>query len=187
MTLHLRVCFVKLTEYIAITLNEKTCLSVCRRQCPTERCVGESNQEAQIRTLFDKQKKQILAECQAESNRHEFQAAYDRRSLRKLGENVESQQEELHCARAEEVQRRDQQLLQGQLLHQNLELREAHQKSLTEMEKIEEVSEFHLRHYCKTKIGRGSEHYLGTRPERVQELQNEVNCMSDSKDFSRCW
>ena len=28
----------KLTEYIAITLNEKTCLSVCRRrQCPTER------------------------------------------------------------------------------------------------------------------------------------------------------
>ena len=27
----------KLTEYIAITLHEKTCLSVCRRQCPTER------------------------------------------------------------------------------------------------------------------------------------------------------
>ena len=29
----------KLTEYIDITLIEKTCLSVCRRrQCPTERC-----------------------------------------------------------------------------------------------------------------------------------------------------
>ena len=38
MTLHSRVCFVKLTEYIAITLKEKTCLSVCRgRQCPTVR------------------------------------------------------------------------------------------------------------------------------------------------------
>ena len=61
---------------------------------------------------------------------------------------------ELHCARAEELQRRDQQ-------QQNLELREAHQKSFSEME-IEEVSEFHLRHYCKTKIGRGSGHYLGT-------------------------
>ena len=47
---------------------------------------------------------------------------------------LKSQQEELHCARAEEVQRRDQQLLQGQLLQQNLELREAHQKSLSEME-----------------------------------------------------
>ena len=38
LTLHSRVCFVELTEYIAITLNEKTCLSVCRRrQCPIER------------------------------------------------------------------------------------------------------------------------------------------------------
>ena len=94
----------------------------------------KSSQEAQIRTLLDKQKEQILAECQVRINRHEFQAAYDRRSLLKLCEIVESQREELYCAQAEEVQRRDQQLLQGQLLQQNLELREAHQRSLTEME-----------------------------------------------------
>ena len=37
----------------------------------------QSSQEAQIRTLLDKQKERILAECQAEINRHEFQAAYD--------------------------------------------------------------------------------------------------------------
>ena len=98
--------------------------------------VEQRNQEAQSRTLLDKQKEQILAECQARINRHEFQAAYDRRSLLKLGEIVESQQEELHCARAEEVQQRDQQLPQGQLLQQNLELREAHQRSLTEMEEL---------------------------------------------------
>ena len=82
------------------------------------------------------QKERILAECQAEINRHEFQTAYDRRSLLKLGEIVESQREVLHCAQAEELQRRDQQLLQGQLLQQNLELREAHQKSLNEMEEL---------------------------------------------------
>ena len=132
---------------MAITLNEKTCLSVSRRRlCPKERGdflekravrpAESSSQEAQIRTLLDKQKVQILAECQARINRHEFQAAYDRRSLLKLGEIVASQQEELHFARAEEVQQRDQQLLQGQLLQQNLELREAHQKSLTEMEEL---------------------------------------------------
>ena len=85
----------------------------------------QSSQEAQSRTLPDKQTEQILAECQARINRHEFQAAYDR-SLLKLGEMVESQQEELHCARAEEVQQRDQQLLHEQLLQQNLELRQAH-------------------------------------------------------------
>ena len=66
----------------------------------------QSSQEAQIWTLLDKQKEQILAECQAKINRHEFQAAYDRRSLLKLVEIVESQREELHCARAEEVQQR---------------------------------------------------------------------------------
>ena len=57
----------------------------------------QSSQEAQTWTLLDKQNEQILAECQTEINRHEFQAAYDRRSLRKLSEIVESQQEELHC------------------------------------------------------------------------------------------
>ena len=62
--------------------------------------------EAQIRTLLDNQKEQILAECQAGISQHEFQAA-----------------------RAEEEQR----LLQGQLLQQKLEFREPHQRSLTEM------------------------------------------------------
>ena len=41
-----------------------------------------SSQDAQIRILLYRQKERILAECQAEINRHEFQADYDR-SLRK--------------------------------------------------------------------------------------------------------
>ena len=91
---------------------------------------------AQIRTLLDRQKEQILAECQAEINKHEFQANYDRRSARKFGEVIESQQEELHCAQAEELQRRDQQLLHEPLLQQNSEFFEAHHKSLAEMEEL---------------------------------------------------
>ena len=59
---------------------------------------------------------------------HEFQAEYDRRSVRELGKIIEFQQEELHCAQANELQRRDQQLLHERLLQQNLELREAHDK-----------------------------------------------------------
>ena len=90
------------------------------------------NSEAQIRTLLDKQEEQIRAECQTRINKH----ADHRRNLLKLGEIVDSQPEELHLARAEELQQRDQQLLQGQLLQQNLELREAHQRSLTEMEEL---------------------------------------------------
>ena len=48
----------------------------------TGRPVVSSGQElsvehAQIRTLLDRQKEQILAECQAEIKKHEFQANYD--------------------------------------------------------------------------------------------------------------
>ena len=46
---------------------------------------------------------------------------------------IESQQEELHRAQAEELHRRDQPFLHEQLLKQHWDLREAHEKSLTEM------------------------------------------------------
>ena len=137
--------------------SQREVLSVGRSSSVSERTVrpvgeraGRPAESSSIRILLDRQKERILAECQAEINRHEFQAEYDRRSLRKLGEIVESQGEELHCAQAEELQRRDQQLLHGQLLQQNLELREAHQKSLSEMEELKNFLSFHLRHYCKT-------------------------------------
>ena len=61
----------------------------------------QSNQGAQIRTLLDKQKEQILAECQAmiltDMN---FKPLTKEVVYEKLSEIVESQQEELHCARA---------------------------------------------------------------------------------------
>ena len=80
----------------------------------------EQNLEhAQIRTLLDRQREQILAE-----DKKTLQADYDRRSVQKVSEIIESQQEELHCAQAEELQRRDQHLLHGQLLQQNSELRQ---------------------------------------------------------------
>ena len=55
---------------------------------------------------------------------------------KKLNETIESQQEELHRAQGEERRRRDQQLLHEQLLKHNWDLREAHEKSLNEMEEL---------------------------------------------------
>ena len=121
-------------------------------------CQELNPEHAQIRTLLDRQREQILTDCQAEIRRHKFQAGYDRRSIQKLSETIESQQEELHRAQTEELHRPDQQLLHEQLLKQNWDLREAHVKSQRN-ERIEEVSKFHLRHYCKKKIGRRSGHH----------------------------
>ena len=48
--------------------------------------------------FLDRQRQQILADRQAEIRKHEFQTDYDRRSIQKLSETIESQQEELHRA-----------------------------------------------------------------------------------------
>ena len=114
--------------------------------------------EAQIRTLLDDQKEQILADCQARINQHEFQAA-----------------------RAEEEQR----LLQGQLLQQKLELREAHQRSLTEMEELKRFQSSTFDTIARGKLIEDQDTILELTG-KIQELQNEIHCMTDSRDFSRC-
>ena len=113
------------------------------------------NSEAQTRTLLDNQKEQILAECQARISQHEFQAA-----------------------RTEEVQR----LLQGQLLQQKLEFREAHQRSLTGMEELRKFQSSTFDTMARRKFVEDQNTILELSG-RVRELQNEVNCMNDSKDF----
>ena len=137
---------------------------------------------AQIRTLSDRQKEQILAECQAEVTKNEFQADYDRRSVRKLGEFIESQQEELHCAQSEELQRRDQQVLHERLLQQNSELREAHQKSLNEMEELKKFQSSTFDTIARRRLVEDQDSILELTG-KIQELQNEINCMNDSIDF----
>ena len=125
----------------------------------TERPSECSSQDAQIRILLDRQKERILAECQAEINRHEFQA--------------------------EELQRRDQKLLHGQLMQQNLELREAHQKSLSEMEEFKKFQSSTFDTIARRRLVDNQDTILELSG-RIQELQNEMNCMSDFKGFSGC-
>ena len=156
----------------------------------TERPVGEragrlaesSSQDAQIRSLLDRQKERILAEFRAEIKKHEFQADYDRRSALKFGEIVESQQEELHYAQAEELQRRDQQLLHERLLQQNSELREAHQKSLIEMEELKKFQSSTFDTIARRRLVEDQDTILELTG-KIQELQNEINCINDSRDF----
>ena len=56
------------------------------REIPSHSSVSD-----QIRILLKRQREQILADCQAEIRKHEFQADYDRRSIQKLNEMIESQ------------------------------------------------------------------------------------------------
>ena len=89
------------------------------------------------RILLERQKKQILADLRAKIQKHEFQAGPDRRSIQELNGIIESQRSEIdHTLAGDEQLRRDQLLLQEQLSEQNRDLREAHQKSLNEIEEL---------------------------------------------------
>ena len=114
-----------------------------------------NSSKAQFRTLLEEQRQTILAECHARVSHHELQAA-----------------------QAQEERR----LLQGQLWQQNLEFREVHQRSLTEMEELRKFQSSTFDTVARRKLIEDQNTILGLSG-RVQELQKEVNCMNDSKDF----
>ena len=80
---------------------------------------------------------------------------------------IELQRREIdHTIAGDEQLRRDQLLLQEQLSEQNRVLREAHIKSLHEMEELKRVQELRIYEFFEKKIDRKSRHYLmNSRPE----------------------
>ena len=114
-----------------------------------------NSSNAQIRTLFEEQRQAIVAEYREKVSHHELQAAL-----------------------AEEERR----LLQGQLWRQKLEFREARQQSLTEMEELRKFQSSTFDTVARRKLIEDQNTILELSG-RAQELRNEVNCMSDSKDF----
>ena len=141
---------------------------------------GSENE--QIRILLERQREQILADSQAEIQKHEFQADYDRRSIQKVNEVIESQRGEIYRHQGDEQLRRDQQLLHEQLLEQNRDLREAHEKSLNEMEELKRFQGSTFDTISRRKLVEDRDTILELTG-KIQESQNEIHCMNDSGDF----
>ena len=132
--------------------------------------------------MNDKKSKFSL-DCRAETQNHEFQADSDRRSIQKLNGIIESQRSEInHTLAGEEHLRRYQQLLHEQLSEQNRELREAHMKSLNETEELSRFQGSTFDTFSKRKLVEDRD-TIDELTARIQELQNDVNCMNDSRDF----
>ena len=119
----------------------------------TGKPVGESSSSAQIRTLFDEQRQMIIAECCEKISHHELQAA-----------------------RAEQ----DRLILQEESCRQQKDFREVHQQNLTEMEELRKFQSSTFDTHAKFIE---DQNIIMELSGRLQELQNEVNCMKDSKDF----
>ena len=121
----------------------------------TGKPVLENSSNAQIRTLLDEQRQIVIAEyCE------------------KIGHD------ELQAARAEE----ERQILQEELWRQQEDFRGVHQQSLTEMEELRKFQSSTFDALARRKLIEDQNTTIEISG-RVQELQNEVNCMNDSKDF----
>ena len=107
---------------------------VCSLVSSAQEAQRHNSESEQIRTLLERQREQILADCQAEIRKDELQAFCDRRSVQKLNETNESQEEEICRAhQGDERRRQDHQLVHEKLLKHNWDLCEAHEKSFSEM------------------------------------------------------
>ena len=144
---------------------------------------SRDSENEQIRILLERQNEQILADCRAQIYKHEFQADCDRRSIPKLNEVIGSQREEINRAlQGDEQLPRDQQLLHEQLLEQNRELREAHEKSLNVMEELTKFQSSTFDTIARRRLVEDQDTNLELTG-KIQELQNEINRMNDSRDF----
>ena len=153
-------------------------LSSCRKRKSSREMENE-----RIRILLERQKEQILADCGAEIQKHEFQADYDRRSIQKLSGIIESQRREIgHTIAGDEQLRRDQLLLHEQLSEQNRDLREAHMKGLNEMEELKRLQGSMFDTIARRRLVEDQDTILELTG-KIQELQNEVSCMNGSRDF----
>ena len=142
------------------------------------------SENEQIRILLERHREQTLADCRAEEiEKHEFQADYDRRSIQKLNEVIESQRGEIYRVhQGDEQHRRDQKQLHQQSLEQNRELREAHEKSLDEVEELKRFQGSTFDTILRRRLI-GYRETILELTSKIQELQNKINCMNDSRDF----
>ena len=147
-------------------------------ECSRKR--GHSSESEQITILLERQREQILADCQAD------RADHDRRNIQKLNEKRSSRKQGRKIVvLIKETNDFDKiiNFFHEQLLKQNWDIREAHEESLSEMEELKRFQGLNISDtIAKKLINILSLNSLA----RYWELQNEINCMDDSRDFSRC-
>ena len=110
---------------------------------------------AQIRAMLDEQRRTIIAQYGEKVLHHEFLAA-----------------------QAEQNRR----ILQEELFRQQQDFREVHQRNLTEMKELQKFQSSTFDTLTRQKFIEDQKIIMELSG-RLQELQNEVNCMNDSKDF----
>ena len=144
---------------------------------------NKNSEHVQIRTLLDRQREQILADCQAEIRRHKFQANYDRRSVQKLSETIESLSRKNFIAfKQKNFNDKINNYPTNRYWSKTAFYVKPHQRSLKEMEELKKFQSSTFDTIARRKFI-DDQNIILELSGRIQELQNEINCMNDSRDF----
>ena len=105
--------------------------------------------------MLDEQRRTIIAECSEKVPHHELLAAQAKQ---------------------------DRKILQEELLRQQQDFREVHQQDLIEQQELQKFQNSTFDEFAQKKFIEDQKIIMELSG-RLQELQNEVNCMNDSRDF----
>ena len=108
----------------------------------------------QIRTMLDEQRRTIIAECSEKVLHHELLTAQAKQNRR---------------------------ILQEESLRQQQEFREVHQQDLMKQKELQKFQNSTFDEFTRQRFIEDQKTIMELSG-RLQELQNEVNCMNDSKD-----
>ena len=141
------------SQFPLVTQPEMICQTGGSVQARIAQKSDSSN--AQIRTMLDEQRKTIIAEYSEKVLHHELLAA-----------------------QAEQ----DRKVLQEELLRQQQDFREVHQQDLMKHQELQKFQNSAFDEFTQKKLIEDQKTIMELSG-RLQELQNEVNCMNDSRDF----
>ena len=200
MTLHSASCSPRHTEDKPITAIQKACQSVSRRclLCSIEQGnLWEKEMSISQLVLVSRETRTVLTASFLKTPKlrkwwidqgnlrsetaqmHRLGLYWMNRDKMIIAEYCEKiGQHELQAAHAEEKRR----ILREELWRRQMDFREVHQQSLTEMKELRKFQSSTFDTLARRKLIEDQNTILELSG-RVQELQNEVNCMNDSKDF----
>ena len=130
---------------------------ICQTGGSVEERIAEERESsnAQVRTMLDEQRRTIIAEYSEKVLHHELLAA-----------------------QAEQ----DRKILQEEFLRQQQDFREVHQQDLMKQKELQKFQISTFDEFAQKKFIEDQKIIMELSG-RLQELQNEVNCMNDSRDF----
>ena len=133
--------------------------------------------------LSESESEQLLAEAKSELLKQECRADCGETHIRELQRQIESQRmESNYTISGNEALRREQARLHEELAQRDRALREAHIRSLHDVQEMKRVQEMRTDEFSRQQL-RGSQNTINELTSQIQELQDQVDFMNDPREF----